>query len=204
MQQYCKSDAAMLQLRDVYFVSQFSTLPLTNDGFRAVMEALFWKGDFVRCMSVPGSAITSALQRSQDLQQTQFYGLLADQSLSKDWSLVTLGTNPAQKDPASPFRLIANRLLDPKKLYTVAVTDFLGNGDTGYPGFQGAEPPPDKPWSKTGLVRVVESIVGAPPREDPAWDVLDGLSRVAGGSARETAAAIPFVPARSARSATAG
>jgi hypothetical protein len=180
MQRYCKSDAAMLQLRDIFYVKAFTTLPLTKNGYEAVMDALYWKGDFVRCMNVAGTTIASALQRSQDLQQTQVYGLLADQSLTKDWSLATLGTNPAQPDPASAFRLVADRLLDPKKLYSVAVTDYLSNGDTGYPAFQGAEPPPDTPWSRTWLLTVVESIMGDPPKAKLALKALDTLSRVAG------------------------
>ncbi len=186
MQSYCKSDAAMLQLRDVFFyMKAFAERPLNNNGYEAVLDAIFWKGDYIQCMSVAGSTINSLIQRSQDLQQRQYYGLTSDNSLTSDYSLLTAGVNADQKD--STLRLVAGKLLDPKKLYSVAVTDFLGYGDTGYPALQGAEPPPDTPWSKTKLLALSDAI-GTDPTIHPtdpdtpgpvkAKDVLDSIIRV--------------------------
>lgn len=176
MEQRCNSDAGMIQLRDIFYVPEFTTLNLNQSGYEAVMNAIYWKGDYVVCMSVSGATITSVLQRSQDLQQKQFYGLLADTSLSIDWSLVTLGTNESQTNSAK--RLVADKLLDPKKLYSIAVTDFLANGDTGYPALQGAEPPPETPWSKTNLVRIADAITQPTLPVERAANVLDTLHRV--------------------------
>jgi hypothetical protein len=189
MQRYCNSDAEMLQLRDVFFVPAFKG-NLTKNGYEAVMDAIFWKGDYMQCMSVSGATITSVLQRSQDLQQKQYYGLLSDASLTLDWSLDTLGANSAQSNPS--LRLVADKLLDSKKLYSIGVTDFLANGDTGYPALQGAEPPPETPWSKTRLLMLSDAITSSAAKhghlkreeqdekEERAEDRLDTISRVQG------------------------
>ena len=141
------------------------------------MDAIYWRGDIIKCMNVSGSVVNSALQRSKDLQQTQFYGLLSDASLSNDWSLTTLGANEEQQDQS--FRQIANRLIDPKRLYSIGITPFLANGDTGYPAFQGSEPPPATPLSKIKVQVLSDVIAGlAPPRPSPATDYMDALARV--------------------------
>jgi hypothetical protein len=179
MELYCKSDAAMVQLRDIFFIEPvFTKWRLTANGYKALMDAIFWKGDYIQCLNVNGGTITSVLQRSQDLQQRQYYGLLSDLSLSLDWSLDALGVNADQKN--ATHRLVADKLIDPKKLYSVAVTDFLGNGDTGYPAFQGAEPPPDRAWSKTTLMSLSKAITTDRAGPERAEDELDSLSRVAG------------------------
>jgi hypothetical protein len=178
MQNYCHSDGAMLQLRDVFFLRLFAEKNLTPDGYEAIMDAIFWKGDYIQCMSVNGGVINSVLQRSKDLQVRQYYGLQSDVSLTLDWSLETLGVNSSQDK--SERRLVADKLLDAKKLYSIAVTDFLANGDTGYPAFQGAEPPPDSPWSRTKRISLSDAISNGNQAQERAENVLDSLVRVPG------------------------
>jgi len=177
MARTCKADVAMIQNRDVYFTRQFKDLLLTEAGFRAILKAIFWKGDYVQCMSVSGSTITAVLQRAQELQQKAFYGSLSDLPLGnkEDWSLKTLGANEEQMDAS--LRVISGHLLDPKKLYSIAVTDFMGTGDTGYPALQGAEPPPQTPWSKIKL-RLLASAITDDEDPSPITDNLDTLTRV--------------------------
>jgi hypothetical protein len=177
MARTCQADVAMIQNRDIYFVRQFKDLILTESGFRAIMNAIFWKGDYVQCMNVSGSIITSVLQRSQELQQKEFYGSLSDlpPGNKEDWSLKTLGANEEQTDAS--LRVVSGHLLDPKKLYSIAVTDFMGTGDTGYPALQGAEPPPQTRWSKIKAPWLASTMTDDD-HPTPIIDNLDKLTRV--------------------------
>src|ERR1035441_9134008 len=60
-----------------FLVVFFSLFHVNTAGFEALMDAIYWRGDIIKCMNVSGSVVNSALQRSKDLQQTQFYGLLS-------------------------------------------------------------------------------------------------------------------------------
>jgi hypothetical protein len=183
MLEVCHADMAMIQRRDVFFPARFfddyAVRPMSDAGAHALLNAIFWKGDFVQCVNVSGSTINSLLQRSQDLAQQQAYGLTPE--LARDWTLETLGADSTAPDPSQ--RLAGGRLLDPRSLYAVALTDFLANGDTGYPALQGAQPPPVQLWSKVKFKSVLDSVgdlLALHSKNEWNRDVdLDGLVRAA-------------------------
>ena len=175
MMKSCNADLAMLQKRDVYVprVLRQSDFKLTADGRDAALRAIFWKGDYVQCINVPGSALKSTLTASTGFQQDQTLGLLTEDSLSWNWSLATLGAGEGG-DPAR--QLVGGMLLDPQRLYSIATTDFLANGDTGYSGLQSAEPPPLTSWSHVHMAQVAKVVSGRFDT-DSASEGLDALER---------------------------
>jgi hypothetical protein len=50
-------------------------------------------------------------------------------------------------------------LADKDKLYSVATTDYLANGDTGYPVLHGAEPDPQVPLPRLKIYDLTEEII---------------------------------------------
>lgn len=181
MRQTCHSDVAFLQHRDVFLPSSY-TQPggqlfkvYPNRGIRTLMDIVFWKGDFIQCMNVPGSTISSLLQTSKQFQSQEDLGVTTQ--LSRGWALATLGV--VDQNPQS--QIINGQYLDPKKLYSVAITDFLANGDTGYPALQGAEPYPAARWDKIPVsslsYEIIESILPSTRRPPPptAAQILDTL-----------------------------
>jgi hypothetical protein len=152
--------------------------PVDRAGFQGMMDAIFWKGDFIQCIQVTGDIIKAMLDLSRQLQEEEDNGLETD--YSSGWALATLGLNEDAKDPAT--RLIGGAYIDTKKLYSIAITDYLANGDTGYPMLQKAQPAPADRWSQTKLQSLSEAISkqvldGTLPGHLKATDFLDSALR---------------------------
>jgi hypothetical protein len=154
MREACNSDVALLQHRDVFFPPEFAhDRPLNDEGIGALLDAVFWKGDYIKCMNLPGSTISSLMQTSKQLQDQENNNVVPD--LSKGWPLVALGIGGQGSG-----QTINGQYLDPKKLYSVAMTDYLAYGDTGYPVLQGSEPYPAVPPSRE-ILRLLRTYVAA-------------------------------------------
>jgi hypothetical protein len=159
MRDVCHADLAILQQRDVFVapdvLGRLQGPDLTKQDALILIDAMFWKGDGVECLNVPGQTINNLLKRSKELERQEENGLATD--LTIGWDLITLGADEQSAD--DNHRLIDGQFLDPKKLYAVAATDFLADGSTGYPALQGAEPPPSTTWSTLHL-RDLTALVG--------------------------------------------
>ena len=139
------------------------------------MAAIFWKGDAIQCLNITGDTISSLLKRSKELKDAEDTGQVTD--ISFGWFLKYIGVT---KDKNADLWLINGQYLDPKKLYVVATTDYLANGDTGYAMLKGAEPPPSTPLSQMHLRDLAETItqelnlqyVDGSPLQTPDADVL--------------------------------
>jgi hypothetical protein len=191
MRTACHADIAMMQHRDVFVpgdsLQQFLTQPLTQPGIEQVVSAIFWKGDLVLCKQLTGDTINSMLRQSKQYQTDEDNGLATD--LTTGYSLATLGADDTASDDSK--RLIDGQLIDPKRLYSVAISDYLVGGDTGYSMLQGTDQPPLTPLSKT-MMRPLTDLVALTVtgrkvplgRTQPGSDSLDSalLKRdVAGG-----------------------
>lgn len=146
MRNACDSDIAMLQHRDVFFdpsvLDAIKKKKFTPAGIKVVIDLILWKGDYIQCVNVTGQTLSSVLQRSSELQHTEDEGQYTE--LSRGWPLAYTGISPAKPVSATgkPQWLVHGEYLDPKRLYSVALTDYLANGDTGYPDLQNAQPDP--------------------------------------------------------------
>ena len=156
MRRTCDTPVALLQHRDVFLSPRMFDFPLSMDGFFAVMNAIFWKGDEIHCSNIPGSAITLALQQSETNRKQDNLGLTS--GLSKGWALAARGIAAGEASFVGKTSLIQGQYMDPKALYGVALTDFLAYGDTGYPSFQGAEPVPDEPLFEQTLYPLADNV----------------------------------------------
>jgi hypothetical protein len=175
MREACHADAAFLQHRDIFLteVRTFLSSPVDNSWAQALVDAILWKGDFIQCIEVTGDVINSLLKRSKELQDDEDNGI--DTDLALGWGLATLGVD---EEAPQEKRLIGGQYIDPKKLYSVAITDYLANGDTGYPALQNAIPLPADKWSRTKLLSLSRAvggklIGGSIPSPSNATDLLD-------------------------------
>ncbi len=120
-----------------------------------ILERIVWKGDFIQTLSVTGEGLKTVLKKSDGFAEIEKAGYIPIEE--PGWQLVTLGVKPDPNDSGN--YLINGRPLDPDALYTVAASDFIALGDTGYPEL--ATPPvgdPDPPASPQGKVSTVSAV----------------------------------------------
>src|SRR5437660_1392203 len=160
------ADVALLQAKDFYphglkdYLQENcvnkNTGQFLNCGLyiQQILERIVWKGDFIQTLSVTGNVLKTVLKKSDGFAETEKAGYIPIEE--PGWQLVTLGVRPDPNDSGN--YLINGRPLDPDALYTVAASDFIALGDTGYPEL--ATPPvgdPDPPASPRGKVYTVSA-----------------------------------------------
>ena len=140
MQQYCHSDIALLQRRDV-FAGFEETVQLWPTGFhytpQQLVEEVLWKGDFTLCAPVQGSILRKVLTESAafDRQDRDLFAV----DVERGRGLHTLGI---QKDASTGGPLIRGLPIEDDVIYAVALPSELGFGNAGYPEFPKAAMPP--------------------------------------------------------------
>jgi hypothetical protein len=148
------ADVALMQKRDFYFgrVPQAAG-PGNNAAER--LDRILWKGDLAVRSMVKGSTLVKVLQESDqfDAQDNQSLSL----EVMKGRGLERLGI---VKDPVRNEYLVNGEVIDPNRLYSVATTDYIGVGDTGYPeivetGFDNAQQGADFPRQVSSIAGVV-------------------------------------------------
>ena len=162
MQQYCGSDVALLQDRDVFTGFEKSVaLWLRNENYTAqeFLDEVLWKGDFTFCLPVKGSTLKKVLEESAAFEKQDRDDLSL--AVEKGRDLSTLGI---EVDPASGVPLVRGQPVNDNKLYGVAMTDYLAFGNTGYPELASeALPPPVRATSMKSLVRLTGLACGQLP-----------------------------------------
>lgn len=130
MQQFCDSDIALLQHRDVFTEFEKATAywPAGNYGVQQLLEEALWKGDFAFCLAVKGSTIKKMLAESAKFDQEDANDLSL--AVERGRGLSTLGITT---DPSSGAPVVRGEVVNDNRLYGVAMTDYLAFGDTGYP-----------------------------------------------------------------------
>ena len=146
MREQLSADVALIQSRDLFeqlplledpatstrMLKRTSvtsaTVPANAGNFQQMLDRLIWKGDLLTLLYVPGEALKKALDLSATIEadENSTLSLVMDRGRK----LETLGIS---KDKVSGDYIINELPLDPKKIYAVATTDFIGAGDTGYP-----------------------------------------------------------------------
>lgn len=120
------ADVALMQKRDFY---QGPFRPPFDDATTNALgiERVLWTGDILQVVTVTGDTLQKVLKESagfdqQDLQATQ-------EKTETGRGFFTLGISKTEDGQS----VIDGDLLDPKRLYTVATTNHITAGDTGYP-----------------------------------------------------------------------
>jgi hypothetical protein len=154
------ADVALTQDRDFYH-PEADRAPAkgqppvpANVQVQAAVEQIVWKGDFAIVQTITGAALKAALAESARLKALdEDY---VPQMESGRW-LRHLGL---MQDPTSKTWYVNGAAIDDKASYSVAMSDFLASGDTGYPTLKDpAVPPGPRPAEIRKLLRISEAVV---------------------------------------------
>ena len=130
MQQFCGSDVALLQHRDVFAAFE-KAVGLWPHSFRPtpqqLLDELLWKGDFAFCVPIKGSTLKKIMSESAAFDKQDQDNLSIE--VEKGRGLSTLGI---QEDESGGLFIRGQEVQD-NKLYGVGMTDYLAFGNTGYP-----------------------------------------------------------------------
>jgi hypothetical protein len=134
MRNALKTDAAKVQTRDLYYpdnllVRENLFNPETKrEELQDQVSRVVWKGDEAIVLHVTGATIRKLLKQSAAFAQLDANKLNTE--IEKGRSLITLGIYPDPKDPDTYY--INGAAMVDTTLYTIATTDFISSGDTGY------------------------------------------------------------------------
>jgi hypothetical protein len=96
--------------------------------WQILLSAILWKGDILTVLPVRGSVLQAVMTHSKQYDENDKLGLAIGDDLNR--GLVTLGL---KEDPGQGGYSVNDMPLDPNRVYTVATTDYIALGDTGYP-----------------------------------------------------------------------
>jgi len=127
MQQRVRADVSMMQTRDTFRPETYGAAVVTPENLQELLDRLFWKGDYALSVPVTGATLTAILAASANYAVQEANPTNID--LEKGRTLQTLGVF---KEAAEQNWTVNGNLVDPAKVYEVAMTDYLALGDTGY------------------------------------------------------------------------
>jgi len=122
------ADIAMLQKRDIFW-GPFRTSQSPGEE----LERLLWKGDVLRVLSVTGATLQKVLKESDAFDQSDLTG----DAVTQGRGLVYLGLEATQDESY----VIDGALLDKNRVYTIATSNYITAGDTGYPELANPDDP---------------------------------------------------------------
>ena len=128
MRDALKTDAAMIQSRDLYDADNLSMEKLDPSEVQDQISRVVWKGDEAIVLHVTGATIRKLLKQSATFGQLDLNALNTEIESGRD--LVTLGIYANPKDSDTYY--INGSIMSDTALYTIATTDFISGGDTGY------------------------------------------------------------------------
>jgi hypothetical protein len=135
MRRYYKADLALLQKRDLFNLPAALAEARRPGNPQQAMDAVFWKGDFLVRIDVTGDSLKSLMDQSDKFDAADANTLNSD--LGTGRGLLKLGIS---QDNEKNW-LVDGQIIDPGRLYSVATTDYLAYGDTGYVGLKAANLP---------------------------------------------------------------
>ena len=126
MQRHTAADIAIMQKRDLFGAAKIGRRQVAITSLQDALNQIFWKGDLIIRTHVKGAALKKILKRSKELDKQDQDGLSAE--LEKGRAMIAVGL---LQDDDNYY--VNGAQVDDATLYSVAVSDFLGLGDTGYP-----------------------------------------------------------------------
>ena len=126
-----------------------------DNTLQQLLDRIIWKGDFLKLLNVPGSALQQAMKQSKAFDAADRSNLSIGDH--KNRGLLSVGIT---FDSAHGEYLIDGNRLDPNKLYSIATSDFIGGGDTGYPDLAAAQiRPPTVPSDFDKQLLTISGVV---------------------------------------------
>jgi hypothetical protein len=123
MREATNADFAMLQKRDFYW----GPFRQPHDPAGGDVAQVLWTGDVLRVITVTGATLKKVLQESAQFDQADLQATLEVQEVKR--GLFYYGLEATE----GGNYLIDGALLDPARLYTIATSNHISAGDTGYP-----------------------------------------------------------------------
>jgi hypothetical protein len=117
------ADFAMMQKRDFYW----GGFRPAHDQAGGNVARVLWKGDVLRVITATGGTLKKVLQESKQFDQADLQATLEVPEPGR--GLVFYGLEQTE----GGNYLIDGALLDPNRLYTIATSNHIAVGDTGYP-----------------------------------------------------------------------
>jgi hypothetical protein len=123
------ADVAMLQKRDFYWGPFYTPLLQTRPRYPngVLLDSILWTGDYLQVLTVRGDTLKKVLDDSDKLDALDAQA--SNPSTETYRGLLTWGI---QKTHDKQY-LVDGAQLDPNRLYTVATSNHISAGDTGYP-----------------------------------------------------------------------
>jgi hypothetical protein len=137
MQEVLHADLAMIQARDVFEAKLNGDAPITPQNLKEMIDRVYWKDDYALAMPLTGATLKALLKKSAALAAEEKNSVNID--LERGRALVPLGIF---QELATKAILVNSQSIQDASLYSVAVTDYLAFGDTGYTEFLTPAVPP--------------------------------------------------------------
>lgn len=128
MRNALRTDAAIIQTRDLYDADNLSLEQIDEKDIQDQISQVVWKGDEVIVLHVTGATIRKLLKQSATFAQLDKNSLNTE--IEKGRDLITLGIYAHPKDSDTYY--INGAIMSDTALYSIAATDFISGGDTGY------------------------------------------------------------------------
>jgi hypothetical protein len=154
MREAAHSDLALLQEQDFYWpwVTSGTTV---MDAAQGMFQRVLWKDNFLVILSVPGAVLKKVMNQSKKYSQ-QDADVLSDEVLTKR-AILSIGM---KEDPDRKTYFINGFPMQDDKLYTVATTEYIALGDTGYPDLlTGSVSPPQYLSNFSGLLKRISALL---------------------------------------------
>ncbi|MCC6538530.1 MAG: hypothetical protein IT162_13320 [Bryobacterales bacterium] len=159
MRRHRRADLTLVQDRDFFELKdrlgQCQTTPVAAEALRASVEQVLWKGDFVFTRTIKGSALKAAMARSREIkaQEDDVYSIELEKGR---W----LAAHGLVQNAATKVWYVNGQALEDNTLYSVAMTDFLAFGETGYTELQSpAVPPAERTRELARLPRIADTVL---------------------------------------------
>ena len=138
IQRSLRTDVAFLQRRDLFDADRQGLELIPRNELQNQINRVFWKGDFAVRLHVTGATLKKLMKQSKKFDEMDHDLLSTEVEIGR--GLVSIGIWNDPKDSDSYY--INGAKMDDTKLYTVAATEFLGLGDTGYSDLATPDVPP--------------------------------------------------------------
>jgi len=138
MQRALDTDIAFLQKRDIFDGDGLSLQSIPAGEVYNQINRIFWKGDFVIPLHVTGATLKKLMKQSKKFEEMDHDLLSTEIELGR--AVRSVGIWPDDKDSDSYY--VNGIKLDDTKMYTVAATEFLAVGDTGFADLATPDVPP--------------------------------------------------------------
>ncbi|MCU1292557.1 MAG: hypothetical protein JWP08_1407 [Bryobacterales bacterium] len=152
MRRSCKADVAFLQHRDLFIPVSYAFEQPDPAQLQELLDRLLWKGDLVICRPLSGRLL-AGMKADSDRYDSEDQDPLSEH-VAYGRGLDYLGMFQNGGDLT-----IGGATVSPGNLYSVATTDYLGVGDTGYAALHDPSVPAPARLAETKELDEVSALV---------------------------------------------